>query len=157
MQLESGDKDTQEDEVNHLSIENLLGGKETIGYSLNSEIDLYELCRAGLPKKSLMNLAGRVRLPISSISRLLHIPERTLQEKKDSDLLNETLSEHVIQIAEVYSRGNEIFDSMEAFQTWVDTPNTALGKRKPIDLLPSRYGAKMVMKLLGRIEHGIFS
>ena len=64
-------KDTQEDQVNHLSIENLLGGKETIGYSLNSEIDLYELSRAGLPKKSLMNLAGRVRLPISSISRLL--------------------------------------------------------------------------------------
>ena len=139
------------------SLEQLLGGEAVIGQSIQSEMDLYELGRLGIPKKSLVALAGKINMPLSAISRLLHVTERTLQRKEDGDRLNGAISEHIIQIAEVYSRGSEVFDSTEAFQTWISTRNRVLGNKKPIELLSSRYGAQMVLDELGRIEYGVFS
>ena len=143
--------------MSSLSVEMLLGGSETIGQSIESEIDLYELGRDGIPKKALLYLADKANLSVRAVARILHITERTLQRKSDSDLLSEAVSEHVIQIAEVYSRGHGVFDTMENFQAWIHTPSTALGDRRPIDLLSSRYGAQMILDELGRIEYGVFS
>jgi putative toxin-antitoxin system antitoxin component (TIGR02293 family) len=96
-------------------------------------------------------------MSLKSLSSILQISERTLQRKKDSDLLSKSISEHVIQIAQIFSRGDEVFNSAEDFQTWINTANKALGNKKPIELLSSRYGAQMILDELGRIEHGVFS
>jgi putative toxin-antitoxin system antitoxin component (TIGR02293 family) len=120
-------------------------------------MDLYELGKSGIPKQSLLFLAASINVSMRVISQLLHITERTLQRKKDHDRLNEALSEQVIQIAEVYSRGTEVFDSADDFKAWVNTENRALGNKTPIELLSSRYGAQMVLDELGKIEHGVFS
>ncbi|MDA3951269.1 MAG: DUF2384 domain-containing protein [Spirochaeta sp.] len=138
-------------------IERLLGGTELIGRQIHSDMDLYELGKIGIPKRSLLYLVGSINVPMRVISQILHVTERTIQRKKDQDRLNEAVSEQIIQIAEVYSRGSEVFDSAEDFQSWVNTGNRALGNRKPIELLSSRYGAQMVLDELGRIEHGIFA
>ena len=143
--------------MSSLTIESLLGGKEVIGQTIHTEMDLYELGKEGIPKRALLDLAHNTNMSLRTISHILHITERTLQRKRDSDLLNESISEHVIQIAEVYSRGNEVFDSVDDFQTWLNTANKALGNRKPVELMSSRYGAQMILDELGRIEHGVFS
>jgi putative toxin-antitoxin system antitoxin component (TIGR02293 family) len=143
--------------VSEYTIAKLLGGTEVIGRPVRSDMDLYELGKAGIPKRSLVHLAGTINVSMRMIARLLHVAERTIQRKNDQDRLNEALSEQIIQIAEVYSRGSEVFDSAEEFQVWVDTKNQALGNRTPTELLSSRYGAHMVLDELGRIEHGVFA
>ncbi|MFW6363912.1 MAG: antitoxin Xre/MbcA/ParS toxin-binding domain-containing protein [Spirochaeta sp.] len=143
--------------MSEYTIERLLGGTEIIGRSIHSEMDLYELGKTGIPKRSLLYLAGRINLSLRVISRILHVTERTIQRKNDQDRLNEALSEHIIQIAEVYSRGSEVFDTTDDFQVWAETVNHALGNKTPIELLSSRYGAQMVLDELGRIEHGVFA
>ncbi len=143
--------------MNTYTIENLLGGYEVIGHTIQTEMDLYELGKKGIPKKSLVALAQNIHMSTRAITNILHITERTLQRKKDLDLINESLSEHIIQIAEVYSRGNDVFDTIEDFQVWITASNTALGNKKPIELLSSRYGAQLVLDELGRIEYGVFS
>ena len=140
-----------------MTIEGLLGGAEMIGRALDSEMDLYELGKAGVPKGSLLYLAERINVSMRAISRILHVTERTIQRKKDQDRLSAALSEQVIQIAEVYARGNEVFDSDDRFQAWINTASRALGNERPIELLSSRYGAQMVLDELGRIEHGVFA
>lgn len=143
--------------MSSLTIETLLGGKEVIGQTILSEMDLYELGRGGIPKKALLDLADQTSMSLRALASILQISERTLQRKKDSDLLNRSVSEHVIQIAQIFSRGNEVFDSFEDFQTWISTANKALGNREPMKLLSSRYGAQMILDELERIEHGVFS
>lgn len=140
-----------------LTIETLLGGREVIGQTIRTEMDLYELGKGGIPKKALLDLAAQTNMSLRTLSSILQISERTLQRKKDSDLLNESISEHVIQIAQIFSRGDEVFNSTEDFQTWINTTNKALGNKKPMELLSSRYGAQMILDELGRIEHGVFS
>jgi putative toxin-antitoxin system antitoxin component (TIGR02293 family) len=143
--------------MNSLVMEDLLGGTSVLGHKIDTEMDLYELGKEGIPKKALLNFAKSINISLRALTGMLNVTERTLQRKKDTDLLNETLSEHILQLAEVYSRGEEVFLDMEQFKIWLDSSNRALGNRKPLALLSSRYGAQMVLNELGRIEHGVFS
>ena len=138
-------------------VETLLGGPVFLGHEIRSDMDFYELSREGITKKALMNLADGIHLSMKAITCLIPISERTLQRKQDSDRLSEPVSEQVLQIAEVYSRGKEVFGTIEDFHVWTNSVNRALGDWKPLDLLSSRYGAQMILEELGRIEHGIHS
>ncbi len=67
-----------------------------------------------------------------------------------------TQSEKIIEVAEVTKLGLDVFDSQEQFRLWLETPNFALGKQKPIDLLYDSYGKELVLGELTRIDQGIF-
>jgi len=41
-------------------------------------------------------------MSIMALTGILNVSERTLQRKKDTDLLSQSLSEHLLQLAEVY-------------------------------------------------------
>lgn len=91
-------------------------------------------------------------------SEFLNINLRTLQRYKNDEnhIFKPLQSERIFELAEVVSVGNDIFDSPEYFQLWLNSPSVALGNEKPIDLLDSSYGKELVLNELNRIEHGIF-
>jgi putative toxin-antitoxin system antitoxin component (TIGR02293 family) len=120
-------------------------------------MDLYKLSKRGIPKIALVKLVHNIGTSMRAMAEVLHVTERTLQRKKDLDLLSEDVSEHIIQIAEVYMRGNQVFDNNDDFIAWMHAVNTALVNQKPNDLLSSRYGVQLILNELGRIEHGILS
>ncbi len=140
-----------------VTVEGLLGGPKAIGSSIRSEMDYYRISRKGLKKRALLNLAANLDFSIRALASLLGVAERTLQRKGDSDLLDGATTEQLLQIAEAFSRGSEVFGSAASFREWTETSNKALGGKKPLELLSSRFGAQMVLDLLGRIEHGVFS
>lgn len=120
-------------------------------------MDYYRISRTGIKKRALLNLAANIDLSVRAIAALLNVTERTLQRKGESDLLDASTSEQVLQIAEVFSRGSEVFGSAADFREWIGAENKALGGKRPMELLSSRFGAQMVLDILGRIEHGAFS
>ncbi len=143
--------------MSSLSIEDILGGAKLLGAHVKSGMDLFEVGRRGVPKKALLNLAARINISLKVIAGLVHVTERTIQRKKDGDLLSEPVSEHVLQLAEVFARGDEVFRSEEDLKLWLDTPHRGFGGKKPMELLSSRFGAQMVLDELGRIEHGVLA
>ncbi|WP_299989326.1 antitoxin Xre/MbcA/ParS toxin-binding domain-containing protein [uncultured Pontibacter sp.] len=54
-------------------------------------------------------------------------------------------------------KGIEVFEDEDAFQRWLNTRNTALGKEKPIDWLDTPEKKKQVLNVLVCIEHGMYS
>jgi len=143
--------------MSEATIERLLGGTKVIGHSLKTEMDLYETSRIGLPKMAFLHLVSNLNFSMRSMTQLLNVAERTIQRKGDRELLDISTSEQILQIAEVFSRGSDVFESPVNFQNWMNSENMSLGGKKPIDLLPSRYGAQMILDVIGRIEHGIYS
>ncbi len=91
-------------------------------------------------------------------SKFLDVNIRTLQRYKSSkDHIYKPLqSERIFELAEIVSAGKLIFDTDEQFKIWLVTPNLALGKERPINLLDSSYGKELVLAELNRIEHGVF-
>jgi putative toxin-antitoxin system antitoxin component (TIGR02293 family) len=45
----------------------------------------------------------------------------------------------------------------DAAVEWLTTPQTALGDRVPLDLARTEIGAREVERLVGRLDHGVFS
>jgi putative toxin-antitoxin system antitoxin component (TIGR02293 family) len=124
---------------------------------LANKILIIKIIRQGIPY-SFFNLILQVS-PFSENewAGILDISTKSLQRYKQSTRhFKPTQTEKIIEIAEVSNLGMEIFDDMEKFKLWLNTPNFALGNIKPSELLKDSYGKEMVVSELTRINHGIF-
>ena len=65
-------------------------------------------------------------------------------------------SEKIIEMAEVTKIGLDVLGGIQNFTLWLNTPNFALGRLKPKDLLNDSYGKELVLGELTRINYGIF-
>ncbi len=139
---------------NHLVT--ILGGSKTLQSKVNNEMDLIALSRAGLPKKSLTALSKKLNISMERLSQLLHVSHRTLQRKSPTDHLSVHVSEQILAIAEVVRRGVEVLGSESALDTWLQSELPALADRRPIDLMDTSFGTQLLLKVLGRIEHGVY-
>ena len=95
----------------------------------------------------------------SEWAKYLNLSLKSLQRYKNevAFLFRPIHSEKIIELAEVYLFGKDVFDSNEQFNTWLNTPSYALGNLKPSDLLQDSYGKELVMDELNRIDQGIFA
>ena len=126
-------------------------------YANPTDFDLLQLARKGISKKALVALAKKVSLTLEEIATVLHISERTLQRYTPTTLVKTEYADKAIELARLYERGVDVLGSEKAFSGWVKTPNMALGGEIPFNILDTRIGFKMVLDILGRIEHGVFS
>jgi putative toxin-antitoxin system antitoxin component (TIGR02293 family) len=142
----------------HLSsIAKILGGRKTLHLDIRDRMDLVELSKTGVSKAALLKLAGYLGLSVGEIAELLPVGERTIQRYSKTRRFKSSVSEHILQIAEVAARGEEVFGEKEKFLAWLNLPSAALGSTTPGDLLSSRFGAELVLDELGRIEHGVLA
>jgi len=126
-------------------------------YANPTDFDLLNLARKGISKKSLLSLAKKISLTIEEIASVLHISERTLQRYTPNTLVKTAYADRAIELARLYERGIEVLGSEEAFSLWIKSPNLALNGEIPFNLLDTKMGFTMVLNVLGRIEHGVFS
>ncbi|RXK82785.1 type II RES/Xre toxin-antitoxin system antitoxin [Filimonas effusa] len=86
----------------------------------------------------------------------LDISVKSLQRyRQDDRTFKPSLSEKIIEMAEVTNMGLDVFGSMDKFKLWLDTPNYALGSLQPAELLKDSYGKAMVVAELTKINYGI--
>ena len=136
---------------------NILGGEKALGRKLVSKMDLVELGRIGVTKKAVSNLANYLSLSSKQLADLLPVTERTLHRYSSQQHLNQSISEQVIHIAEVLSKGTEIFQEKPKLLLWLNTPHKVFSGNTPFSLLKSRFGTELVLEELGRIEFGVYS
>ena len=89
---------------------------------------------------------------------ILDISMKSLQRyKQESRRFGHLQSEKIIEVAEVTKAGLDTFGDMDKFKHWLNTPNFALGRIKPTELIRDSYGKDLVLGELTRINHGIFA
>lgn len=115
------------------------------------------MIRQGIPKKAIDNLIDKTGIPVNEMAVLMRLSDRTLRRYNANTLLSPEQSERVVEISRLYSRGEEVFGSLENFKEWMSSTVMALGNIKPKTLLDTSLGIDILMNELGRIEHGIFA
>jgi putative toxin-antitoxin system antitoxin component (TIGR02293 family) len=132
-----------------------LGGKRLLGVEVRSEADFLKVLERGVPIRALDELTRQEALSPDDVDRLI-IPRRTLAHRKaKSQPLSRAESERAVRVASVTALAEETFANREKAQTWLRRPTSPLGGKRPIDLLDSEPGARVVEQLLYRIGHGI--
>ena len=122
-----------------------------------NDFDIVNLARKGFPKRVLLTLANKISLSIQELAYVLHISERTLQRYSDDEIIKTEYAEKAVELARLYTRGEEVFGNMDKFKLWIKYPSLVFNGEAPISLLDTSAGFDMVFKELGRIEHGIFA
>jgi putative toxin-antitoxin system antitoxin component (TIGR02293 family) len=123
---------------------------------LSNKMLIIAVIRIGIPY-SLFDLI-RVHIPLSESdwAEILDISTKTLHRYKlNSTPFKSTQSEKIIEMSEVTKVGMDVFEDMDQFKLWLDTPNFSLGNLKPIELLKDSYGKELVIGELTRINFGI--
>ncbi|MEO5909602.1 MAG: antitoxin Xre/MbcA/ParS toxin-binding domain-containing protein [Pelobium sp.] len=137
----------------------LFGGTKALSIksSMLSDFDLLELTRRGIPKKAMLNLVNKITITLQEFAKIMHISERTFQRFEENALVKPEYSEKALELARLYARGEEVFGSLDKFKQWMKMPSHLFKGQTPFSLLDSSIGFDLVLKELGRIEHGIFS
>lgn len=119
---------------------------------------LVQIIRAGIPF-SLFDLI-KVTTPFteSDWANILDLSSKSLHRYKAENGFNfkPAHTEKILEMAELTKVGLGVFGTMDAFKSWLNTPNFALGRMKPMELLLDSFGKNLVLDELIRVEHGIF-
>jgi putative toxin-antitoxin system antitoxin component (TIGR02293 family) len=134
-----------------------LGGKGVLKERHATYETIIDKARAGLPYATFEAIAARFEIPQEVLTRVLHLPPRTLARRKKSRRLSAAESDRLLRLARVVAQAEEVFGSPERAGAWLRGTVRALGERRPLDLLDTDLGAQQVERVLGRVEHGLHS
>lgn len=124
---------------------------------VNSLDDLRKITCQGITQTSIDALAKHLSLSDQEMIKFLHISKRTLKRYEADHLLSPEITDHLVQLAKVYTRAVETFEDQETAIKWLKEPCMAIGNIKPLDYLTNSSGIEMVLDELGRIEYGVFA
>jgi len=134
-----------------------LGGQKVLKQRVRSDLDLARAIHGGLPTRAVDAVLRSGLLEPAELYRLV-IPRRTLAHRKEKrQRLTPEQSDRLARVVRVAARAEEALGDTEKGARWLRKPNRSLGGSRPLDLLESDIGARMVERVLTRIEHGVFS
>lgn len=124
---------------------------------IENNVDLIDYIREGIPHKSLEELMIVTNLSSEEINGSVYILDSVYNTQKFQQKLNPLQTARLIEIAKLYSRGEEVFGNLDYFKSWIDSKTISLGNKKPKSFLDTSLGIDILMTELGRIENGIFA
>jgi putative toxin-antitoxin system antitoxin component (TIGR02293 family) len=132
-----------------------LGGPHVLNRVVESDFDLVEAIEGGLPIAAVESVVRDGTFSAGEIYELV-LPRRTLTHRKaKGQPLTSEESDRLTRAVRLAARAEEAIGNVESAGRWLRKPNRALLGRRPLDLLESDVGARMVEQVLGRIEHGL--
>ena len=128
-----------------------------ISFDLGSELQLDGAIRIGLPTRVADEVVDAGLLTAPELFDLV-LPRRTLAHRKDREQrLSPEESDRLARVVRVIARSEQALGNTESASRWLRKANRALAGNRPLELLGSDAGARAVEKVLGRIEHGVYS
>ncbi|MDO3624718.1 antitoxin Xre/MbcA/ParS toxin-binding domain-containing protein [Mucilaginibacter sp. BT774] len=119
-----------------------------------SPIAKLDAIRKGLQPGAINDLIEITGATQTDVSKWLDITEPTLRKHiQNTRELNLGLSEHIIQLFELFDKGLDTFGSLSEFKNWLKHYNTGIDAT-PYDILDTITGIGIVMNELIRIDYG---
>jgi len=112
----------------------------------------------GLPYSAFERLVANTSLSSDDAIVLVNIPQRTLTRRKREGRFHQDESDRLVRASRIFARALSLFEGdRDATKHWLSEPQKALGGEVPFMLARTEVGALEVERLIGRIEHGVFT
>jgi putative toxin-antitoxin system antitoxin component (TIGR02293 family) len=140
----------------------LLGGSHTVRRRLKTPLDVHEVLARGLPAAALQRLVDNLVVITSpaSLEQAIGMSIRTIQRRKKrgaAQPLNREQSGRTWKFAEILAKATAVLGSQQDAEQWLERPAVGLDQRRPIDLLATPAGARLVEDFLTRVEFGVYA
>ena len=131
-----------------------LGGAEAVGREVHCDADLVAAVEAGLPTASLRALTHG-GIADHEIAALV-IKQRTLSHRvSKGERLTVDESDRAARLARTLALADRTFANREKANHWMHKELRVLDGRRPIDLVRTQAGARVVEDQLARIAWGV--
>ena len=111
--------------------------------------------KKGLQPGAINDLIDITGATQTDVSKWLDITEPTLRKHiQNTKELNLGISEHIIQLFELFDKGLDTFGSLNEFKNWLKHYNVGIDAT-PYDILDTITGISIVMNELIRIDYGV--
>ena len=133
-----------------------------------SPMELVDVERRGVQGVFLKDLARSLDLTALRIFDMLGVPKATAEKKVlAGELVSGSGGQAAIGLARLIGKAQDMvanstapeakdFDAARWLGRWIETPQPALGGRKPSELLDTPTGLEVVLRLLGSLESGAY-
>ncbi|MFT3990243.1 MAG: DUF2384 domain-containing protein [Luteolibacter sp.] len=138
----------------------LTGGDDLIESSIVNEPEvLYvvDQVRDGLPFSAFEVLRKKLGVTEDRLGELLGISRATLHRRKKAAHLERAESDRLARYERLFAHAAATFGGAAEAREWLGTPALDFHWETPLDYADTEIGAQAVDRLLGRIEHGVFS
>ena len=120
-----------------------------------SPIAKLDAIKRGLQPAAINDLIEITGATQTDVSKWLDITEPTLRKHiQNTKELNLGISEHIIQLFELFDKGLDTFGTLPEFKSWLKHYNTGIDAT-PFDILDTITGISIVMSELIRIDYGV--
>jgi putative toxin-antitoxin system antitoxin component (TIGR02293 family) len=121
--------------------------------------DAVALVRTGLPTTAIEGLARSLGTSQRELLAASAIAPATLTRRRNAGgRLTPAESDRVYRIADCLADAIRLFEGdRDAARRWLMEPARALGGATPFAYLATEVGATEVRRLIGRLEHGVYS
>lgn len=112
----------------------------------------------GLPYSAFERLVANTSLSSDEALVLVNIPHRTLTRRKREGRFHQDESDRLVRASRIFARALSLFEGdRDAAKDWLSEPQKALGGEVPLVLARTEVGALEIERLIGRLEHGVFT
>ena len=130
---------------------------QVAGLNTSDGVALVGQINEGLDGKVATLIVDWAKMSQNDLRKMSGIPPTTFGRSLKTRFTPDQ-SERLVRIIRVIDRAVELFEGdKEEAQKWLKEPNRALGWQVPAELMASETGAYEVMKLISRLEHGVYS
>jgi len=128
--------------------------QEPVSWSGAGAPRLVQLVRDGIPISAVDHFLESGAISAGELHELV-LPRKTLANRREMGRLNPEQSDRLLRVARLFVEAEEVFGAPAKAHGWLRRANAALEGQRPIDLLDTDEGMRLVAGLLGRISHGI--
>lgn len=122
---------------------------------MNESDVVYALRNQTVNTTTLVSLKNQYNIRGEDLSRWLHITPKTLRSyMTQKTALSDGVGEQVLLLRALYNHGTTVFGSVASFDAWLSKEHPLLDGVKPMELLGSVSGIRLVDSRLFGIEYG---
>lgn len=119
------------------------------------DLALVSQAREGLDAHLITTFREHAQFSKEVMAGLLHLTPKTIDNMKAGHKkVKATQAEILLSLIRLFSRGEQLFGSVEEFKDWLGFPQPALEMQPPNKFLFSVTGIRLVEECLERIEQG---
>jgi putative toxin-antitoxin system antitoxin component (TIGR02293 family) len=146
------------DHLEHVST--LLGGRFVLGSTIENDLEAHELLHRGLPRAALSSLVDKLQIiGVGDASEALGMSIRTFQRHKNTPVLHLDVQQsgRTWKFAEILTKATRVFGSQDEAEQWLKRPAIGLDRKRPVDLLTTPAGVKLVEDYLERLAYDVYT
>jgi putative toxin-antitoxin system antitoxin component (TIGR02293 family) len=123
-------------------------------HAADRSLDMVQTVRRGAGLAEVQAILAAGTLTATELDHVV-LPRRTLAHRRKLGSLTPEQADRLLRVRRILDMAAATFGSPDTAGVWLRRTNAVLSGERPIDLLDTDTGTRMVENLLGRIDHGV--